>query len=843
MGCMNLRFRPGSTLSATVISGTGWSVMFVALGLGLFPSTSAAETEKQTLRVWFSWLLEEMPGRLAAMSRFEEDNPDIRVEVTRISGDAHYNPQNQKLMCAIAGGDPPEVVLQDRFTIGSWAARGAFRPLDDFIEADWKAGHPQAVTGGHYYEACWNEAVYEGKVYAVPTSTDSRVMYYRKDLLRAAAGHPDWKLFDDAGNPRPPLTWEEMKSHNRFFVRRDTRGNLTTVGYLPDQGNCFLYMYGFQNGGRFMDMEAHRCTLNDPPIVEALEFMCGVYADYSPSSDDRIEGRRQAARFSQAFQGGVNQPFLEGQIAFWVDTEGFHSIISRYKPDLDFGVIPVPHPEGRSPITWSGGWSLVIPRGVSDEKAEAAWRFIRWMTSPEAHFLMTRHQRDYNRSKGRLSVPSMSANRLANEAALREIILPDRDLPESFKAGIRTAFDLLPFSRFRPVTPVGQILWDKQFHALDQASFGNASPQGILDRYTEEVNAEIRRLENAPPPVDPVKPWGALGLMAVLLLVYVSWSIRRQVALGQTSRQDALWGYLLLSPWLIGFLLFVAGPILASVYLSFTQYDVLHPPRWVGLNNYRELLGLEVEVTSWLPWRWNWKASDPLFWKSVWNTIYMLLAVPLTMILGLTIALLLQQEIRLMATYRTLFYLPAIVPFVASAVLWLFVLRPEGGLLNAAIESILPIEGPDWLAGQSTAKPAILIMMLWGSGASMVIWLAGLKGIGPHYYESADLDGAGYFKKLFYITLPMLSPYILYNLIMGTIGVLQIFTPAMVMTYGGPADATTFYAYYLFNNAFFWFRMGTASAMAWLLLIATLILTLIQLRSSRGWIHYEGESG
>lgn len=194
-----------------------------------------------------------------------------------------------------------------------------------------------------------------------------------------------------------------------------------------------------------------------------------------------------------------------------------------------------------------------------------------------------------------------------------------------------------------------------------------------------------------------------------------------------------------------------------------------------------------------------------------------------------------------MATYRTLFYLPAIVPFVASSVLWIFVLKPESGLLNAVIESVLPIQGPDWLAGQVTAKPSIILMLLWGAGGSMIIWLAGLKGISNHYYESAEIDGAGFFRKLFWITIPLLSPYILYNLIMGTIGILQIFTQAMVMTYGGPANATLFYAYYLFNNAFFWFRMGIASAMAWILLVITLILTLLQLRSSKSWVYYEGD--
>jgi multiple sugar transport system permease protein len=814
--------------------------LVVAIALLAFLSSASPAKEKQVLRVWLFWMLEEMPGRLAAIAEFEKDHPDVEVRLTRITGETQYNPQDQKLLCAVAGGDPPEVVLQDRFTIGGWAARDAFLPLDDLIERDWKAGDPMAPTASHYYEATWKEAVYKGKVYGIPTATDCRALYWNRDVIEAAAANPNWKLFDENGKPRPPMTWEEMKTHNQFLVRRDSQGNLSSVGYLPDQGNCFLYMYGWQNGAEFMDLARNRCTLNDPKVAGALEYMCDLYKAYSPNGDDRIEGKKEANRFVQSFQEGVNQPFLEGLTTLWIDVDGFISVMARYKPDMRFGVIPVPYPEDKGPITWSGGFALVIPRGVKGEKAELAWKFIKWMCSPDAYFLMCRYQRDYNRSKGRLAIPTMSANRIANERVFKEVIQSDPDVPATMKEELRKFYDLLPKAKFRPVTPVGQLLWNKQFDAVAQAAFGNATPSEILDRYTAEVNAELDRLDSKTPPIDPRIPVAAAMAMVVLLATGAFWYLRRNGPRGANAKEEMLWGYLFLSPWLVGFTVFMAGPILVSLFLSFTQYDVLHPPKWVGFENYSQLAGLHVEVTSWLPWEWKWTANDPLFWKSLQNTAFMVLAIPLVMALGLSIALVLQQEIRWMATYRTLFYLPAIVPFVASSVLWLFVLKPESGLLNKCIEAVLPVKGPDWLAGQSTAKPAIIIMLLWGAGGSMIVWLAGLKGIGRHYYESAEIDGAGFFRKLFSITLPLLTPYILYNLIMGTIGILQIFTQAMVMTYGGPADATLFFAYYLFNNAFFWFRMGIASAMAWILLVITLILTMIQLRSSRTWVHYEG---
>ena len=288
------------------------------------------------------------------------------------------------------------------------------------------------------------------------------------------------------------------------------------------------------------------------------------------------------------------------------------------------------------------------------------------------------------------------------------------------------------------------------------------------------------------------------------------------------ARQETAAGYLFVLPCWLGFLLLTAGPIVASILLSFCEYDVLHPVRWAGLDNYRAL------------------PADPLFWKSLKNTIFMVLGVPLGMAVSLGVAMLLNARVGGMAFYRTIYYLPAIVPAVASSVLWIWVLSPQFGLVNVGLQA-LGIQGPEWLASEAWSKPSIILMGLWGAGAGMIIWLAGLKGIPETLYEAAQIDGAGALASFRHVTLPMLSPYIFFNLIMGIIGTFQIFTQAYIMTSGGPVDSTLFYVYYLFNNAFRYFKMGYASALAWILFLIILALTLLQFWLGKRWVYYEGE--
>jgi multiple sugar transport system permease protein len=291
----------------------------------------------------------------------------------------------------------------------------------------------------------------------------------------------------------------------------------------------------------------------------------------------------------------------------------------------------------------------------------------------------------------------------------------------------------------------------------------------------------------------------------------------------QSSYFRSQWkgGWICALPWIIGFVVFTGGPILFSIIISFCNYDILNPARFTGFENYHWMF-----------------TKDALFWKSMWNTIYMVIGIPLGMALSLAIALLLNLKVRGVAVWRTFFYLPSIVPAVASSILWIWIFNPSGGLLNNVLAAF-GIHGPNWLQDEHTSKPALILMGLWGAGGGMIIWLAGLKNISESYYEAAGLDGAGTWQKFVHVTLPLMTPYIFFNLIMGLIGTFQIFTQAFIMTQGGPVNSTLFYAYHLFNNAFRCLQMGHAASMAWVLFLIVFALTIVQMRLSQRWVHYE----
>jgi multiple sugar transport system permease protein len=289
-------------------------------------------------------------------------------------------------------------------------------------------------------------------------------------------------------------------------------------------------------------------------------------------------------------------------------------------------------------------------------------------------------------------------------------------------------------------------------------------------------------------------------------------------------------GYLYISPWLIGFLLLTAGPMIASLYLSSTTWTMLAPPASVGLANYQGIF-----------------SDDPLFLVSLGNTLYyVVFSVPLGLAVALGLALLLDRKIKGTAFFRTAFFLPSITNMVAVAMLWLWIFNPEYGLLNAFLQMV-GIKGPLWLQSESWAKPSLILMSLWGTGGTMMVFLAALQGIPQELFEAAELDGAGTVGKFLHITLPMISPAMLFNLVVGIIGSFQVFTQAFVMTgtaqpgsEGGPNNATMFVVLYLFKKAFQEFRMGYASALAWVLFFIILAATIVQMQMAKRWVHYEG---
>ena len=283
--------------------------------------------------------------------------------------------------------------------------------------------------------------------------------------------------------------------------------------------------------------------------------------------------------------------------------------------------------------------------------------------------------------------------------------------------------------------------------------------------------------------------------------------------------------YLCISPWLIGFFIWTAGPMIYSFYLSLTTWDLFTAPQWVGLYNYQDLF-----------------TDNPDFWQSLKVTaIYSFASVPLSLVVALALALLLNSKVRGIAFFRTIFYLPSVLPAIAVAVLWIWVFNPSYGILNILL-ALVGIEGPKWLGDPNWALPALILMSLWSLGGSMIIFLAGLKGISSTLYEAAELDGANKTQQLFSITIPQLTPTIFFNLVMSIIGSFQVFTQAYAMTEGGPQKSTLFYMYYLFDMAFIKFRMGYASALAWVLFIIILVFTLLVIRSSSLWVYYESEA-
>ncbi len=296
--------------------------------------------------------------------------------------------------------------------------------------------------------------------------------------------------------------------------------------------------------------------------------------------------------------------------------------------------------------------------------------------------------------------------------------------------------------------------------------------------------------------------------------------------LGKMAQREELAFWLFILPWLIGFIVFSAGPIVASMGISLTEYSILQPPVFIGLENYKQLF------------------NDELFYKAVFNTVYYVgVSVPLGVTLAFLMAIALNQKLRGQTWFRTIFYLPSVVSGIAVALLWGWLLNPDFGLINYML-SFVGIQGPKWLYSTTWAMPSIILMSLWGVGGSMVVFLAGLQGIPEHLYEAAELDGAGEWGKFWNVTVPMISPVIFFNMIVTIIFAFQIFDQVYIMTSGkgGPANATLVYVLYLYRQGFEYFKMGYASALALILFLIVLGITVFQFSVARRWVYYEGSA-
>lgn len=686
----------------------------------------------------------------------------------------------QKLLTAVVGGVPPDVAMIDRPRLAQWASKGALTPLDEFIERDHFDGSP-------FFETAWSETVWEGQRFAIPINTDARVLYYNKRLFREVGLNPDW----------PPQTWDELIEYSDRLTVRTPAGKLERIGFAPLFGNtgfgtAILYTYAWQLGGETMSANGREVTVADEPWIRALE--------YTREWRDRY-GYRELASFASGLGGYSNDPFISGRIAMIEHGSWYLSMLRRFGGDIEFGVAAIPTPDGGEPAFLSAGWSMAIPRGATNQ--EGAWRFIRFFSDRESQQVLAER------------LEAIPANR---EATRIPLFLEDPHW--------QLILAQMPHARHHPISPYGIRVYTAVLAAVEKTIVQDADPRAALEeaRATVQRDIEMDIAESETPPLN----WKRVnaGIIAVIAVGAIAYAVafgRRLGGLG-LQRSEAVSGLLMASPWLVGLLLFSIGPILASAVYSFTRYTILTPASFMGLGNYERLL-----------------TQDPLFWTSIYNTMYYaVLGVPISVAFSLVLALLLNQKIRGRNVFRTIFFVPSIVSGVAVSILWLWLLNPDTGLINTTL-GLFGIRGPLWLQSTEWAKPAIILMGLWGVGGSMIIFLAGLQGIPRHLYEAALLDGANAWSQFVSITVPFLTPTIFFNLLVGFIAAFQIFTPAFVMTGGGPADSTTFYALYLFRHGFEYFNMGYASALSWILFLVVLAVTLVQLVVGRYWVYYGDE--
>jgi multiple sugar transport system permease protein len=501
-------------------------------------------------------------------------------------------------------------------------------------------------------------------------------------------------------------------------------------------------------------------------------------------------------------------------------------MVPRYTTIKNFhwDCVPIPYQTAPASQIYYTAWSMSSQTKHADE----CYKLMKFLCGKEGQ-IMSAHMA--------LAVPS-----------LKSIAESDHFLnpPEIVKHNGQVFLDAMKYARIQQVprqTEWTQLVSDKINNSIQLGTQDTLSNAKQIERdWLAELNSPLRQGKWQPMRWDIV---AGITLAVLATVVALLWMGARREKLGPLDRAQQRAGYAFILPWLIGFGLLTLGPMIVSLLLSFTRWNALVPlgnAESVGLANYREIFDGQT-------------ASRAAFYQSLRVTAYyVLLAVPVTQVAALAVALLMNLRLRGISAFRTIYFVPSVISGAALAVLWLQIFNNDYGLFNAILRPVLRVFGtipPNWFGVDQThnppindakvwAIPAFVIMSLWGVGGGMILYLAGLKGIPASLYEAATIDGAGTTRKLWNVTLPMLSPLIFYNVVMGIIGSFQVFTQAYIMTGTGPDNATLFYVLNLYMQAFQFHNMGFASALAWVLFLIILGLTILVFRGSKNLVYYEG---
>ena len=751
-----------------------------------------AGQEPVTLRFSFWGSDREIDNFEQIAEAFQALHPGVRLKLEGLPWGDYWT----KLRTQAAGHHAPDVIRMFTGKAAAWYDRDVMVDLTPLARADGVALDEHFPVG---VAAC----TWVGKLYSLPTDIAIRVYMYDKDLFDAA-GAPYL-------DPKRPITWQELTQLTQKLTQRDgdaIKAYGLSLGYKP------VDVFVYQAGGQVVDriVNPTHMRVNEPSAIRGLDFYRSLIHDLRVSVPPATQ---QDSGF-----GAPDFALLSGKVAI---AHNGPWALSTYKDKkgLRFGLAPIA--QGAKRVQQCTVNSCGVYKHSPHPRE--AWEFVKFLAGQRGQEMIARLG---------VGIPS-----------LRSVAASPHFLRGPFAVEHMEVFlDEVKHAVTNIMSPTGEFERE-QGRILSER-------MGLSNLPAAEAAAEFEAVGNRVlnPPPRRITPFVRSVLPAIFCAVVlvglglVAVAARRRSKAerpGAMGAAQSAVGYLFILPWIVGFVLFMAFPIAASMGLSFTDWDIFSSVRWVGAQNYVDIFHMRIESGQ---EGWRLILRDEPFWQSLKVTfIYVVFALPITFVGGLLAAALLNMDLKGSRIFRTVLYLPYLFSGVAVSFVFLWLYSPDYGLVNYFLALLHePVKGlwpPQWLSSESWALPAIILMNVLWIGGNMLIFQAGLRGIPRELYESADVDGAGAVAKFIHITLPMLTPTILFNLIMGTISSFQVFTQAYVMTKGGPNRATLFYVLYLYEKAFSDFQMGYACALAMILFLIIFAFTYVQLRSARHWVHYE----
>ncbi|MFA5292736.1 MAG: extracellular solute-binding protein [Phycisphaerae bacterium] len=751
---------------------------------------------------------QQIAGQIAGL--FIAENPDVCLEINVYPWAQYWT----KLQVQAASGLAPDVITLYSENMGVWIEQGALLEIDKYIQSS-------EVNFSDYYSAALEVCRWKNIYYTMPIDISARTVAYSVDRLQER-GIPreKWPRADK------PLTWQEFKDLSKSLTLRNADGTFAQYGFgIGQMWNQTMYrMYGGSIFDRQVNPQSSTAIVNDDLSSAVCEVFKMQYAD------------RTALGFIGLASGAFdNLETLLISPKFGMCTTGPWALASMKEAGVNFGLTPMPR--GTSPAQLIHVNSLGIYR--FSKNPDAAWRFIKFATSKPAQDIIGRKLKN---------LPALIASQDAfvnNDLGIKGCEAFLYDMPISHPSETTSN----AFLRTE-ITKFGQRLeqdmseeYEKRMSQLPRNN-GKISEQDYADfvagmgKYIDAmVPVRLQKFdENAKKAFARANmPAGGIGVKyvypAILFCAFVFFVLLYFRNIGKSSagnagggfRRNNKAGYFFISPWLIGFICLSMLPILASIVISFTQWNMIMPPKWVGMRNYIHLIG------------------DEYFILGLSKTFkYALLVIPISLIGGLFTAGLLTCNIKFSGTFKAIFYFPSLFTGAAAAVLWFNMFNKDYGIINHIL-SYLGIEAVNWIDATHAFYAVVLMNFFW-IGSAMIIYYAGMKQIPRSYYEAADVDGAGPVRKFIYITIPILSPVIMFTVIINTIGAFQVFTPALFFAQdssriGEPGDSLRFYAVNIYNEAFNSLRMGNACTYAIILFILIFAITMIQLKISKKFVH------